>query len=290
MKNSYELIEIKNKIFLNYLKSTSKDAKQELEDYYKSIQEIETKKIKRLKQKFTANNILYANILNSSESYLNSARYKFFDLCNGFNNSINCNSYAAALSIGRFIIEHYAMIVHTGSKIDNLIKKKNFYELFNFINSITVPSSQRNLLKDYKRIHVNDALRSIGEIWFKKGESKKQREKAQKKMLKVYGDISEHIHPAAPSSLMYETQQIEEIDAINPSDKKFIHRTSFSPNSKNMHKTVFLYFNIIINFAKSIVDALDSFDDNIIKKIKDHETIIIKNFDIKDLSKLLGKE
>ena len=109
-------------------------------------------------------------------------------------------------------------------------------------------------------------------------------------MLKVYGDISEHIHPAAPSSLMYETQQIEEIDAINPSDKKFIHRTSFSPNSKNMHKTVFLYFNIIINFAKSIVDALDSFDDNIIKKIKDHETIIIKNFDIKDLSKLLGKE
>ena len=33
-------------------------------------------------------------------------------------------------------------------------------------------------------------------------------------MLQIYGDISEYVHPAAPSSLMYETQQIEEIDAI----------------------------------------------------------------------------
>ena len=41
-------------------------------------------------------------------------------------------------------------------------------------------------LKDYKRVHVNDALRSIGEIWFLKGKSKKQRENAQKKMLKLY--------------------------------------------------------------------------------------------------------
>ena len=288
MKNSYELIEIKNKIFLNYLKSTSKDAKEELEDYYKSIQEIEIKKIKRFKQKYTANNMLYANILNSSESYLNSSRYKFFDLCNGFNNSINCNSYSAALSVGRFIIEHYAMLVYAGNKIDNLIKNKNFYGLFSFINSMTAPPNQKNLLKDYKRVHVNDALRSIGEIWFSKGKSKKQRENAQKKMLQVYGDISEYVHPAAPSSLMYETQQIEEKDATNPLDKEFIHRTSFSPNSENMHKIIFLYFKVIINFAKSIVDALNSFEDNIIQKIKDHEKMIIKNFDINDFSKILG--
>ena len=77
MENSYEVIEIKNKIFLNYLKFISKDSKAELEDYYKSIHEIEIKKIKRFKQNFTANNMLYANILNSSESYLNSLRYKF---------------------------------------------------------------------------------------------------------------------------------------------------------------------------------------------------------------------
>ena len=288
MKNSYELIKIKNKIFLNYLKSKSKDSKQELENYYKSIEEIEAKKIKRFKQKFTANNMLYANLLHSSESYLNSTRYKFFDLCNGFNNSINCNSYSAALSIGRFIIEHYAMIVHAGNKMDSLIKKKNFYELFSFINSMTTPKHQKKFLKDYKRIHVNDALRSIGEIWFEKGKSKKQREKAQKKMLQIYGDISEYVHPAAPSSLMYETQQTEEIDAINPLDKEFIHRTSFSPNSKNMHKIIFVYFQVIIDFVKSIVDALNSFDNNIIKKIKDHETMIIKNFDIKDFGKILG--
>ena len=58
------------------------------------------------------------------------------------------------------------MIVHVGNKMDSLIAKKNFYELFSFIISVTVPSHQKTLLKDYKRIHVNDALRSIGEIWF----------------------------------------------------------------------------------------------------------------------------
>ena len=290
MENSYEVIEIKNKIFLNYLKSISKDSKAELEDYYKSIHEIEIKKIKRFKQKFTANNMLYANILNSSESYLNSLRYKFFDLCNGFNNSLNCNSYSAALSIGRFIIEHYAMVVHVGNKIDNLIKNKNFYELFSFINSMTTPPHQKTFLKDYKRVHVNDALRSIGEIWFLKGKSKKQRENAQKKMLKLYGDISEYVHPAAPSSLMYETQQTEEIDATNPLDKEFIARTSFSPNSKNMHKIIFTYFKVIINFARMIVDALNSFEDNIIKKIKDNEKMIIRNFDINEFSKLFGNK
>ena len=234
--------------------------------------------------------MLYANILNSSESYLNSLRYKFFDLCNGFNNSLNCNSYSAALSIGRFIIEHYAMVVHVGNKIDNLIKNKNFYELFSFINSMTTPPHQKTFLKDYKRVHVNDALRSIGEIWFLKGKSKKQRENAQKKMLKLYGDISEYVHPAAPSSLMYETQQTEEIDATNPLDKEFIARTSFSPNSKNMHKIIFTYFKVIINFARMIVDALNSFEDNIIKKIKDNEKMIIRNFDINEFSKLFGNK
>ena len=39
-----------------------------------------------------------------------------------------------------------------------------------------------------------------------------------------------------------------------------------------------------------IVDALNSFEDNIIKKIKDNEKMIIRNFDINEFSKLFGNK
>ena len=278
---------IVNKLFLNISKASKTGF--DFEEFYKNISKLDSMRTKRYHYKYDAMGYFYNCILQATETYHNSNIFKFYELFRGVIISINISSYSSALTIGRTIIEHYAMLLYMAEKLDKLLKKKEYYDYFSLINSMTIPTSQRKILKKYKRIHVNDALKTLGSSL---GEEKKTRKKYIKNVLKVYGDISEFVHPVSPAVIMYEHEFIERTDnKTNPLGMTYEMKTAFSYNSENTQKTVFQYLRLIMTFATSAVEALDGFKTQIIEKLKSKEEIIIKNFvlDIKQSRSLPDK-
>lgn len=272
-------LKISNKLFLDSLKSKDSNIMDlDLKKFYENISKLHVMRTKRFNYKFDVSGFMYHSILSSTETYYNSNIFKFYESLRSIIVSLNISSYSSALTIGRSIIEHYAMLTYIGVKLEKFLNQKDYYEYNSLMLSMTIGPSQKTTLKKYKRIHVNDALKFIGESWAK---NKKEKKKIKDMLLKVYGDISEYIHPVSPSIIMYEHQSLEQKkNDINPLDSTFHMKNSFSYNSESTQKTVFIYLQYVLNFTDSIISLLENFEINIIQKLKNQKETIIKESEI----------
>ena len=275
MKETGE-VKIINRLFLDYWRSP-KLKSGSIDEIYNNIEKLGSLREKRLKYKSKAYEYPYYNMLQAVETYHNANYFKFYELYRSVISSINIQSYSSALLSGRAILEHYAMLVYIGGKLDKLLKDKKYFEFTSQLNLLTIPPIQRKFLKKYKRIHVNDALKIMGES-FATEKSKAKKKKNAETILKVYNDISEFIHPASPSFIMYEKQSLEQKkDDLSPLESEWVLSSAFSYNSEHTQTTVFQYLKLLLSWSDLLLESLELFNKSIISRLKDEkEKIILK--------------
>ena len=172
MKEAGE-VKIINRLFLDYWRSP-KLKSGSIDEIYNNIEKLGLLRKKRLKYKTKAYEYTYYNMLVAVETYHNANFFKFYELYRSVISSINIQSYSSALLSGRAILEHYAMLVYMGDKLDKLLTDKKYFEFANQLNLLTISPNERNFLKKYKRIHVNDALKIMGKSLEKSKAKKKE--------------------------------------------------------------------------------------------------------------------
>ena len=193
---------ITNKSFLNFLRSKKNDGVnfiEQLDNFYRTLELLDQKKQKRIKKKYSEYNILYGYIEFGLLRYINSNYYKLSELGHTLIPLINNKSYSSALIILRSIIEHIAMYQHVFYMIDKSLKNENFDKVLQIINSIGLPPTEK--IKNYKRIHINDAI----ETFIKYLDDEKN--KTKNSIETIYRVLSEFVHPAAYSFIVYESAE-----------------------------------------------------------------------------------
>ena len=256
--------QITNKHFIDFVRSEDKkiQKKNKTEDQSNIIQTFEESLLKlqnslekRINNKNSINSH-YKTIHFFFNLYLISTKYKFVDLSIGLISCINSKSFGSALTISRSILENVTML---GLKVHNfseLLKKKNFLKLSRELFMMNVPDYAKKLFDDYKRTHVNDALRYYDDYINSK----------EKTIFNIYGSISERVHPSPDSFMMY--QELNEL-------KNNVKQVSFSQNSEYIQNTIYnvlvfmiVHINSVINefypdIEKNFVDLLKTNSDSI---------------------------
>lgn len=243
---------ISNKIFIQYVKSFTKKTwhSQEI-DLLKNF-EINIEKLENLIEKRIINKCeseheaVYFSINHHIATYVNSTKIKFVDLYKGFINCINSGSFSGALVISRTILENVSMLDYLSTKIIKFFKDKNYIKLIQELLNLSVPSWDTETVKDYKRTHINDALKH-----FSKSDTGGFGG-SEKKIFIIYDPVSEMTHPSATSFLMYESHNNSKKNEIT----KF--QTSFSQNSENIHEKVFPPITLVLMYPYFLVEKLYS--------------------------------
>jgi hypothetical protein len=211
---------ITNKKFIDFLRSEDKkilDGKESiLLGFEHNINELENLIEKRIINKIDhEDSIPYINIKHFLERYINATKFKFIDLSAGLVSCINSGSFSGALTISRTVLENIAMLHLKTSEFIKLLNNKNYVKLLHELLKMNVKShSAERRIKDYKRTHVNDALKHFSKK-FDSGEFTRN----------LYDNVSERVHPSPSSFMMY-------IDSMKKSKNKY--QNSFSFNSKDI--------------------------------------------------------
>ena len=240
---------ISNKVFIQYVKSFTKKTwhSQEiglLKNFEINIEKLENLIEKRIINKSESEDeAVYLSINHHIATYVNSTKIKFVDLYKGFINCINSGSYSGALVISRTILENVSMLDYLSTKFIKLFKDKNYIKLLKEILNLSVPSWSTEKIKDYKRTHINDALRH-----FSKSDTGGFGD--EKKIFIIYDPVSEMTHPSATSFLMYSSHNNSKKNGIT----KF--QTSFSQNSEKIHEKVFPPISLVLVYPYFLVEEL----------------------------------
>jgi hypothetical protein len=115
---------IKNKIFLDYLKSKSEI---DISVFNTCLGEIEDSRQKRFQFKtLGSEHPIFHNFEICLIPYVNNSKFKFVDLYQSLINSINIKSYGSALILSRALLEHFSMLVYLTEKLENYLDKKEY--------------------------------------------------------------------------------------------------------------------------------------------------------------------
>ena len=175
----------------------------------------------------------YNNIKFLLRRYINATKFKFIDLTKGLISCVNSGSYSGALVISRTILENVAMLDLKRAEFNKLLINKKYLKLLKELLMVNVKDYQTYKVKDYKRTHINDALRHY---------NKKDRERD---IFKIYNPISERVHPSPSSFLMY-----QEIMTI----KESYSQVSFSHNSQEVQGAIFGIIGLMLTHISIIVE------------------------------------
>ena len=245
---------ITNKKFIDYVRS---EDKRILVRFESAIQELENLTEKRIINKNDQNkSIEYINIKHFLERYINATKFKFLDLSIGLVSCINSGSISGALTISRTLLENSAMLHLKSSEFIKLLNNKNYIKLLHELLKMNVRYESKYRVKDYKRTHLNDALKYfskevIGEEGFTSG---------------LYDKVSERVHPSPSSFMMY-------IDAMNIK-KRNKYQNSFSLNSKDIQNQYSFILLIMLDFALIIEILYPKIQIDLINFLKDSKLAV----------------
>lgn len=232
---------IRNKKFIDYLRSQDKEIQAERKDatrgdvlksFENNIEKLETLVEKRINNKKDEDSGPYNNIKFLLRRYINATKFKFIDLTKGLISCVNSGSYSGALVISRTILENVAMLDLKRAEFNKLLINKKYLKLLKELLMVNVKDYQTYKVKDYKRTHINDALRHYN----------KDRELD---IFKIYNPISERVHPSPSSFLMY-----QEIMII----KESYSQVSFSHNSQEVQGAIFGIIGLMLTHISIIVE------------------------------------
>ena len=159
---------IRNKKFIDYLRSQDKEIQAERKDatrgdvlksFENNIEKLETLVEKRINNKKDEDSGPYNNIKFLLRRYINATKFKFIDLTKGLISCVNSGSYSGALVISRTILENVAMLDLKRAEFNKLLINKKYLKLLKELLMVNVKDYQTYKVKDYKRTHINDALR-----------------------------------------------------------------------------------------------------------------------------------
>ena len=244
---------ITNKKFIDYLRNQDKEigGGDVLKSFEYNIEELENSLEKRITNKINNNDsIPYINIKHFLDRYLNATKFKFVDLSNGLVSCINSRSFSGALTISRTILENVAMLHLKSSEFIKLLNNKNYVKLLHELLKMNVRSQSTYRVKDYKRTHINDALRHFS----------KKIGTDDIDTFNLYDNISERVHPSPSSFMMY-------IDTSNKKENKY--QTSFSLNSKDIQGYYGFISLTLIDIVLTIQDLYPQIQKDLINFLKD---------------------
>jgi hypothetical protein len=233
---------IRNKKFIDFLRSQDKEIQAKRKDatrgdvlksFENNIEKLETLVEKRINNKKDEDSGPYNNIKFLLRRYINATKFKFIDLTKGLISCVNSGSYSGALVISRTILENVAMLDLKRAEFNKLLINKKYLKLLKELLMVNVKDYQTYKVKDYKRTHINDALRHY---------NKKDRERD---IFKIYNPISERVHPSPSSFLMY-----QEIMTI----KESYSQVSFSHNSQEVQGAIFGIIGLMLTHISIIVE------------------------------------
>ena len=233
---------IRNKKFIDFLRSQDKEIQAKRKDatrgdvlksFENNIEKLETLVEKRINNKKDEDSGPYNNIKFLLRRYINATKFKFIDLTKGLISCVNSGSYSGALVISRTILENVAMLDLKRAEFNKLLINKKYLKLLKELLMVNVKDYQTYKVKDYKRTHINDALRHY---------NKKDRERD---IFKIYNPISERVHPSPSSFLMYQEIMTR---------KESYSQVSFSHNSQEVQGAIFGIIGLMLTHISIIVE------------------------------------
>lgn len=264
---------ITNKDFLNNIKNHNYD----IQEYYLNLSFIENKRQKRFSYKFTGDDDIFYDLLSHTQTLFNSFLFKIVDLNYGLISSINSKSYSSSIVISRTIFEVISMMFYVNDKLEKELKINNYSEIYKLLVNFSVSFGLIDKIVNYKRIHVNDAIRFFGEKILNKDKKYKDFDKLY---LDMYSRLSELSHPAPTSLLVY----INENNEIDELQKK--RTISFSMQSERF-QSIFWMIAHSFKLLKIIELILyENEDMQIVKDLNDKKINIINFYKLNPVERI----
>ena len=132
------------------------------------------------------------------------------------------------------------MLVYLTEKLENYLDKKEYLKFAKILFTTGVDHQAKDILKEYKRIHVYDALRNFSS-YISKLSNKPNKSVS---VMDLYDSMSEMTHPAPTSLLMYESNETK-----NNRYNDLITYHSFSFNSIRIQDRIFPLIAMVINLS-----------------------------------------
>lgn len=253
---------ITNKNFLNNIKNHNYD----IQEYYLDLSIIENKRQKKFSYKFTSDDDIFYDLLSHTQTLFNTFLFKIVDLNYGLISSINSKSYSSSIVISRTIFEVISMVFYVNDKLDKELKINNYFEIYKLLVNFSVSTGTIDKIINYKRIHVNDAIRFFGEKILNFDKNYKDFDKLY---LDMYSRLSELSHPAPTSLLVYINENSES------NDLQTKRTVSFSMQSERFQSTFWMIahsFKLLKIFNLILYENEDM---QIVKDLKDKKINII---------------
>jgi hypothetical protein len=254
--------EINNKVFLNDIKNKNFN----INEFYNNLSIIENKRHKKLHYKFTNDESIFYDLLSHTESLFNAFLFKIVDLNYGLISSLNSKSYSSCIVISRTIFEVISMIFYVNDKLEKKLKTNNYFEVYKLLVNFSVSIGAVDKIVNYKRIHVNDAIRFFAEEILNFDKKKKDFDKLY---LEMYSRMSELSHPAPTSLLVY----INENEESNELQTK--RSVSFSNQSERFQSTFWMITHTFSLLKILNILLYESDDLKLIKDLKEKKNNII---------------
>ena len=230
-----------------------------LKSFEYNIEELENSLEKRITNKIdNHDSIPYINIKHFLDRYLNATKFKFVDLSNGLVSCINSRSFSGALTISRTILENVAMLHLKSSEFIKCLENKKYVKLLHELLKMNVRYQKTYRVKDYKRTHINDALRHFNRKLGKDDD-----------VFYLYDNISERVHPSPSSFMMY-------IDTNNKKENRY--QNSFSLNSKDIQGFYSFIALTMVDIVLTIQDLYPKIQKDLINYLKDSKLEIDIHF------------
>ena len=190
---------IENKKIIEIFKELNLEEALDMMDKYLS----DLEKIKRSKISYKFSNTeakdvgsVLHNIDIGLSQYVNSTVFKFLDLFNGAINCINNKEYSSATTIGRALLEHFAMFALKTDLYSKYLKSEEYLKISSDLMYWGIPEPMKALHPNYKRTHIMDAIRFLDKV---------EEDLPEKYFENKYHSFSENVHPASNSLLMNTT-------------------------------------------------------------------------------------
>ncbi len=254
--------EINNKVFLNNIKNKNFN----INEFYNNLSIIENKRHKKLYYKFKNDESIFYDLLSHTESLFNAFLFKIVDLNYGLISSLNSKSYSSSIVISRTIFEVISMVFYVNDKLEKKLKTNNYFEVYKLLVNFSVSIGAVDKIVNYKRIHVNDAIRFFAEEILNFDKNKKDFDKLY---LEIYSRFSELSHPAPTSLLVYENENEES----NELETK--RSVSFSNQSERFQSTFWMITHTFSLLKILNILLYESDDLKLIKDLKEKKNNII---------------
>ena len=144
------------------------------------------------------------------------------------------------------------------SEFIKCLENKKYVKLLHELLKMNVRYQKTYRVKDYKRTHINDALRHFNRKLGKDDD-----------VFYLYDNISERVHPSPSSFMMY-------IDANNKKENRY--QNSFSLNSKDIQGFYSFIALTMVDIVITIEDLYPKIQKDLINYLKDYKLEIDIHF------------